>query len=150
MSCQLSAQCFASVSAVLPAVIAYSENAVCWRHWGVNRGRLSADRYYCHLWLKSLFSKEWAAWDRAGFEQRLRVLPAVDAVTTENTNYLPKQSSSVAAIAQRGTLPQHPRGQPAIFHPFLFACFKCWGKIKGWNDEIKIGFYCLSFPQKWR
>lgn len=68
------------------------------------------------------------------------VLSTVDVTTIENTNYLPKQSSSVAAVAQRGTLPQHPWGQPAIFYSFLFACFKCWGKIKGWNDEIKMAF----------
>lgn len=36
------------------------------------------------------------------------VLSTVDVTTIENTNYLPKQSSSVAAVAQRGTLPQHP------------------------------------------
>lgn len=89
------------------------------------------------------FSKEKAAWGSPGTEQTLQVLTTVDVTTTENTNYLPKQSSSIAAVAQRGILPQHPRGQPAIFYSFLFAHFKCWGKTKGGNDEIEKGFHCV-------
>lgn len=46
--------------------------------------------------------------DSTGIEQILQVLTAVDVTTIENINYLPKQSSSVAVVAQGGTLPQHP------------------------------------------